>query len=62
MSQTPSGNELGSGYNVELANSEACRWTSELHCYGQGEDYNWGFRIYRTTYTTESDRGWRTLT
>lgn len=62
MGQTPSGDELGSRYNVELASSEACRWTSELHCYGQGEDYNWGFRIYRTTYTTESDRGWRTLT
>jgi len=48
---------LGSGYNVELASSEARRWAADLRTYGEGEESNWGFRIYRTTYTPESDRG-----
>jgi hypothetical protein len=48
---------LGSGYNTELASSEASRWISELRFYGSGHEENWGFRIYRTTYTPESDRG-----
>ena len=57
MSMVPASDTLCSGYNVELASSEACRWSSQLRCYGQGKEENWGFRIYRTTYTPGSDRG-----
>lgn len=57
MSQIPEWNVLGSGYNTELVSGDTCRWVSQLQCYGQGEGENWGFRIYRTTYTSESDRG-----
>lgn len=62
MSEGLASGTLGSGFDVQLASSCALRWSSQLRCYGTGEDDNWGFRIYRTIYTPESDRGWRILT
>lgn len=32
-------------------------WCSELRTSGEGEQYTWGFRIYRTVYTPGSDDG-----
>jgi hypothetical protein len=41
----------------EFADRDSGKWCSELKLHGEGEEYNWGFRIYRTVYTLESDEG-----
>ena len=42
---------------IKCGSHGAGQWCRELWTNGEGEDYNWGFRIYRTIYTPESDRG-----
>nr|OQO28197.1 hypothetical protein B0A51_03985 [Rachicladosporium sp. CCFEE 5018] len=38
----------------------SCHWCNELSCYGTGEDHNWGFHIYRTTFVPGSDERFAT--
>jgi hypothetical protein len=57
MEPTPAHLALRESCRGELVDSEVRRRCSQLRCYGQGEEYNWGFRIYRTTYTPGSDKG-----
>jgi hypothetical protein len=44
-------------FTVEGGSDESVWRCGELCMYGEGEHYNWGFRIYRTVYTPGSDRG-----
>jgi hypothetical protein len=49
--------ELKQATTLEFADRTSSEWCDELTSNGQGDDYNWGFRIYRTIYTPESDEG-----
>lgn len=57
MDPTPASIALHEACRGELVGSEVRHRCKQLRRYGQGEECNWGFRIYRTTYTPESDRG-----
>ena len=53
----PSPADLKRAAGSEFANRPSGQWCNELECYGVGEDFTWGFRVYRTVYTPDSDRG-----
>lgn len=49
--------ELERAAGLKYPSSESSRWCSELETYGVGKDYTRGYRVCRTGYTPESDKG-----
>ncbi|GAB7323973.1 hypothetical protein MBLNU13_g07382t2 [Cladosporium sp. NU13] len=60
MEVTPVEAALDQASKAEDAGENARQWCGELSLYGQGEDRNWGFHIYRTVYTHGSDEDFAT--